>query len=329
MNIVEYGSISHLPRLTAGYTKRNVKEFSRKTQEVFDILAIQSTYKIIGTASIKDVDFFGDIDLMSIASVNIDEIEMYFKQRFEIASKSEWIYILDLKCGEYRGIPVRWNAQSMEAGYQVIRGKHITFRECILMKSTVKIDVIAFIDKAFTEFSNNYYLTVRSAGKVYTTYTADKMHLPTLITELTRDAQQNYVDKKYFKFLRRVYSLLRLKNEEPNTQKLLVDYFNSNIGILNKIRNDLEAMLRLLDDGSKIPSIEQLTKSINTSYQTLLKIDNLFLIESVREWLYTASKQTDVSKIGEMLRVIVDYLQRKIDFQTERFIQENKNVLVY
>lgn len=329
MNILQYGLSSHEPRMTAGYTKRNPQEFSRKTQEVFAFLSIQSTYKIIGTASVKDVDFFGDIDLMSIASVDLDEIITYFKKRFEIASTTDWLYILDFKCGEYKGKPIRWNAETIRSGYQIVSGKCITFKQCILMKSTVKIDVVAYIDKAFTEFSNNYYLTIHSNGKVYTTFTSSKMHLPTLISELTADAQKNYIEKLYFKFLRRVYSILRLKGENIPAQDLLISYFNSNVGILNKIRNDLEAILRLVEEGDNPPSISQIKNAIETNLQTLLKVDNIFLIESVREWLTTAGKQTSISSISKILRIVVDYLQKKIDYQTEIFITENKNVLIY
>lgn len=330
--IEEYERVLHAPKihpLIAGYIARKPEEFKSKIQDIFNFLSINGKYNIIGTASNKEVEYFGDVDLMTIEKVNLDEITKVFKSKFVEADKSNDIYILDFKCGKVGDEPVRWNSKTIKSGTQKVFGKPITFKECLLQKSTIKLDLIVLIDGVFVEFSNNYYLSIKYRDRVYTNYDMEDLNPEKIQMSIEVDARDQYARGNYFKFLRRVYSILRIRDTSIPVQELLVDFFNSSVGILNKCRNDLEVITRLIDEHPfRKPTIETICNNIQLIKRTLNGIHDIFLIKSVESWLDEVCVNPSLENISKKLKVVIEYLQKKINLETERFILKNKNLLI-
>ena len=79
---------------------------------------------------------------------------------YKKAEEDPNIFIIDFKCGEIDGIPVRWNKETIKTGKHVVKGKSVSFTDCVMMKSVMKMDIIALINGFFTEFSENYYIKI-------------------------------------------------------------------------------------------------------------------------------------------------------------------------
>ena len=69
---------------------------------------------------------------------------------------------------------------------------------------------------------------------------------PELIKGLKEDIDE-YRETNTMKSMKRFYSLLIALGKEKNKQRQLVSYFNSPIGYVNKIKNDLELLMDLTD----------------------------------------------------------------------------------
>ena len=62
-----------------------------------------------------------------------------FQQKFKQAEENPTLFIVDFKCGEINGEPIRWNKTTIKRGKQTINGKVFSFQKCVLMKSVINI----------------------------------------------------------------------------------------------------------------------------------------------------------------------------------------------
>ena len=70
----------------------------------------------------------------------------------------------------------------------------------------------------------------------------------------------NIKEGNYMKVLKRQYSLLNLENKNKAVREKLIDYFNSEIGLLNRCKSDLETMLTVIE--SKKFDIDEIRNSL-------------------------------------------------------------------
>ena len=105
----------------------------------------------------------------------------------------------------------------------MVNGRKITFQECLLMKSTVKMDITALIDGVFIEFSDNYYITLRD----FSTFTAVAKSHEDILYSLQHEASVKYHHGDYWKSMKRIFAYLKSLGKNVRLVKLLVKYFNS------------------------------------------------------------------------------------------------------
>jgi hypothetical protein len=95
-------------------------------------------------------------------------------------------------------------------------------------------------------------------------------------------------DDNYNKALKRQFSYRYAKNKEDPKLKLLIDFFNSSVGILNKVRSDLDVLLLLIENKISSVNMSQLLSAIDVikfqcSYNTIDDFTNDFLkIEKIK-----------------------------------------------
>ena len=209
---------------------------------VIDILKI-SNIETIGSSADSNIKYMSDIDLQEI--IHTDDfyttILQKFQKKFIEAQNNPNVFIIDFKCGMFRGEPVRWNKKTIKTGYQNINGINISFIGCLQQKSIIKMDIIALIRGIFTEFSNNYYF-VFSNG--FSTMPGNNNKLGEVFL---LDFKQKMKDKKYFKALKQLYSYFKIKKNKKMQNKLL-DFFNSDVGKLNYQINNLQIIYDVIDN---------------------------------------------------------------------------------
>jgi len=305
----------NLPKFEGG--ERKPDEFKQSIQDVFDILAIRGKFNIIGSASNQDILYYSDFDLSTFEKVSLQSIKKIFQNKFKEAHKDPNIFITDFKCGEVDGEPVRWNKTNIKTGSQIVDGKRITLEECLLMPSTIKMDIVALIDGDFVEFSDNYYLSVNGVKN----YSDEEVSKNVLLKELEKSAKEYYDEPNYFKYLKRVFSIKTMKNQ--STTKL-VDFFNSQVGLLNKSKTDLETLILVLENKFRKVKLEDVCNNIQIIKQNIGGISEVKFKSTLYKDLDKICSYKNQTSIIKNLKKVINYIQKKVNETTLHFIKKNK-----
>jgi len=243
------------------FERKTINDYKPEIQNVFNKLTISGKYKVIGSNSLKSIKYGSDYDLEELDTEKgkdpLKKIYHIFVKKYENAKLNPNIFITDFKCGlDNDGEPLRWDYKTIKAGKQKLQtGHYITFEECLLIKTTMKLDMIVLIDGIFTEFSENYYLDINGV-KNFFEHDRTKEHIETSIKK-SLDQYLN-VDKNYWKSLKRIFSLNMLNNKNIPLLKNMIDFFNSKTGLINKCKNELDILMIVIDNNFKKPKIKDI-----------------------------------------------------------------------
>jgi hypothetical protein len=299
------------------------KDYTKKEREVFAYLTLHGTQRVVGSASIKEMDYSADYDLMEYVSFE-RTAEMYeliltlFREKFRTAYKSKNIWITDFKCGVLAGgKPIRWKKEDIEKGFQIIEDVKIYFVDCLQEKSTIKLDAITLINGLFHEFSEIYFITFGD----YKTYEPEYTKKENIETSLLKDVRA-YTDKgNYLKSLKRLFAYLRISGKDPALTQSLVDYFNSPVGELASYKSDLELVTIMISQSFKpvalkhiIFNLKYIAKKISPHFRDLVK---------------SILQMKTAEKIKKHTEEVEEILNMQIQEKTKEFIANNKKIYSY
>jgi hypothetical protein len=129
---------------------------------------------------------------------------------------------------------LRWTNSEIYKGYKELRDKSIIYLEdAFKSKGITKIDLLAWVNQKYTEFSNIILWTNRS-GKRYAYIPAVKKALKENILEF--EAEGNYI-----KVAKRMYSLAK-QFKDASIIESLQSILNSPIGKLYMVTSDMEVL---------------------------------------------------------------------------------------
>jgi hypothetical protein len=188
-------------------------------------------------------------------------------------------------------------------GYKILEnGRKMAFQECILIKTMMKMDLIALIDGIYTEFSENYLFKIGNDSN-YLEHELEPDHIEAGIKK-SLDEYLN-IQQNYWKSLKRLFSLsLRKKTIDKKLTKDFIDFFNSDIGLINKCKNEFDILLVILEQKFRKPELKDIhfnilkinewAKEANIDIQkttnTLMKLKKLPTlyksIEKIRDYLF-------------------------------------------
>jgi DNA adenine methylase len=304
--------------------KRTMSGGSRtlNADDIFRLLTLTGKYTIIGTGGDPEILYSSDYDLQEFWSgqlQDVNTVEKVFKDKFRIATGNTDIYITDFKCGEIGGEPIRWDKKSIQKGVAKVGTKTVRFKDALLMKSVIKMDIVALIDDIYQEFSCNYYLNF---GGV-TNYDAPPKN--ELIKSMEKDIRDYYIEGKSFKSLRRVYSLLKVTKDAPGTLQLLQEYFNSPVGILNKCKNQLDILELILTNNFRKAKRKDLVKNLNY----ILEILPEFGLREEVDRVINVIKHMKLKEMKQGIEYLDNFILSLIDQKTKMWIAENKNISYY
>jgi len=271
------------------FQDRDINSNLKKLKEIFNIISLTSKYKVIGSSSLKNIRYNSDFDLADFYNnkqVNIKRIVRYFQSIYKkLNSNNSYSYITDFKCGlNSDDTPLKWTKKEVLNNKKLlISGDFITLDEAIQQKSVIKIDVISYINNRFIEISENYYIKLNGKSN----YDESELTDSIILKSLKQDELNEVKDDNYNKALKRKFSYLFLKNKNDPKLKQLEQFFNSDIGILNKTRSDLDVLILLLEKVKDI-NIDQILNAVDSitfqnSYNLIKDFTNDFnKIEQVR-----------------------------------------------
>jgi hypothetical protein len=209
-------------------------------------------------------------------SVKKSESTIYnhFKALFKVIHASKNSVISDFKCGTYLNEAIRWNYDDIMIGEK----HNIKFIDAIKMKGIIKLDIITLLENMrFVEITEVY--NFRFNGTSNMDYSRDQV-----IKEIIKDYKREIIDNNYMKSLKKMYSILKLKNEDDNILNLLLNYFNSPIGLLYRCLSDINVLIEVLNYSkfniSDIITSIDFLKEIISSYSVKNNLETIYKIRN-------------------------------------------------
>lgn len=309
--------------------ERNINEFSNDVKKIFNLLTIAGKYRVIGSASLQSIKYFSDYDLDELYKDTeggiLDKIYKSFKRKFERSKEDKNIFITDFKCGlDTNGEPLRWDYNDVMKGYKILDdGRKMTFQECLNIKTTIKLDIIALINGEMTEFSENYYFKFGENEGNYFPYDVNKDNILNQLKH-SYDEYMN-VDENYMKALKRSYAYKELKDKRKYKNQLIkmIHFFNTDVGFINKIRSELDVILLIIDNTFRKPKIEDIKNNLKIIKDKLNDKGFKSFDDSLMKIIN--SKGLVIKPIEKIRNELYKFVNKK----TLDFILQNKNLLLY
>jgi hypothetical protein len=296
-------------------SRRKINDYMNPLIETFDLLSISTKYKVLGSAALKSTLYINDYDIndyfKSKTSSAFNRITQHFKDLFQKTYDSSNKWITDFKCGFDDSYPedddrykLRWSREDIKKGYKILgNGIKKSFQECILDKTTMKIDYILLLNGQFIEISEIYDITIKGQSN-----SSKKKNIE---QELKYEINKYKSEGNLFKALKREYSLLRFTGKNHKRMEKLTQLFNSEAGYTNKIINELN-LIKLMCDQSFRPVKK---KDIEMNLQIIKQqLSSVYLIhlKSFSSIIDKLCKES-IDKIGASLKLMVEYIQEQLN----------------
>jgi len=301
-------------------------EYEKGLRQIFNLLTIRGDYQVIGSGAIQEIKYGSDLDLQEFVKESDYKkstkhlLEM-FRNKFRMAAADPDVFILDFKCGvDDENEPIRWDKTSIKKGYKMVDGRKVTFQECLLMKSTIKMDVTALIDGVFIEFSDNYYLTLKD----FNTFTAVSKSHEDILYSLQHEAEVKYHHGDYWKAMKRIFAYMKSKGGYIPKVKQLVRYFNSTTGLLSKNRSELDIIALIITNKFRKPRVEDVVNNLVLVRQELAKIHG-FKLNEVEAELDRISKMP-LAKMSKPLEDVIAKVKGMVNADAKLWLDKHNDI---
>jgi hypothetical protein len=304
-------------------------EYEKGLRQIFNLLTIRGDYQVIGSGAIEEIKYGSDYDLQEFVKEadykkSTKHLLDMFRKKYEDAEQDPDVFILDFKCGvDDEGNPIRWDKKSIKKGYQMVDGRKVTFQECLLMKSTIKMDITALVDGIFIEFSDNYYITLRD----FNTFTAVAKSHEDILYSLQHEASVKYHHGDYWKAMKRIFAYLKSKGGNVRLIKLLVKYFNSTTGLLSKNRSELDIIALIITNKFRKPRREDVVRNLQVVRQDLAKIHGFKLNEIEKK--IDAICKLPLAKMSKPLEEVIADVKAIVSADAKKFLDEHPEIVTH
>ena len=214
---------------------------------------------------------------------------------------------------------LRWTIDEILQGYKTLHNKKISLVEALQTPALFKLDVIGFTRDKFMEFSIIYDVRNEHNERV-NNYRVN-------VKESLENDIKNYISTgKYYKALKRYYSKLKYEHKHNkqnlNEMKDLIKFFNSQVGILNSVKNDIETILILVESESVLPA----EKILNVINSFIYRLSNVYDVneflkkeDSILKILHKIVKQDFNKKTLRMLEALKGDLEDMINKHAKNY----------
>ena len=217
------------------YTERAQRDYPPELKRVIFILKGNSTSPILlkGSASLQSIKYPADYDFFTtLKKFNLD----FFKDLYRRVNNDKFLCFIELKF-----------QVSDDKKYRVYKEEDFKDIDPSLNYDFVKIDLVDMYDNNFEEISCIYKI------KKETLTTND------YVKQIMDDISELERDKSYYKILKRLFAISKLKKDRKKSL-LLTQFFNSDIGLLNKKISMIDAVNLALDKCGDSPLVKKRAK---------------------------------------------------------------------
>lgn len=261
--------------------KKSITAYPKSVRGVFELLSWHNdddTPEVMGSAGNPNIKNASDYDLFEVVLKKKNTtLDSFLKQCHKMFRKlcirikrDKNVYFIDFKCGEINGEPVRWTLNEIIKGQKPDTSKNfvIKFVDSLAQKSRIKIDVIAYVNNQFTEFSNIFSLE-QGDKKI----NEEEQTTAEIQTQIKNDIKEFKAEGNLMKSLKRQYLLHRSPEYE--------EFFNSDTGTMSKAVSDINTMIELLKHynnadirGKVTEQLDGIRLKLQLPQTLLVKFDN-------------------------------------------------------
>ena len=282
------------------------KQLNDKIEKLGAIMSLESKVNVVGSASIKRNIYYSDYDLFETIKNKTPTIILnHFRSVFNIIKSQPNSVISDFKCGSSaNGEPLRWDYSEINLGVN----NGISFEEAIQQKGIIKLDIITFVNGRYVEITEVYNIKMNDKSNM--DYSNEEV-----IKAITDEYKDEVRNLNFMKALKKMYSIIKLNNNKDPRLDVLIDYFNSPIGLLYRCRADLETILLILNYNKFSLS------DIRESLQTLKEQVSAFPVQNDIDKISKNKNKADMKvQLTRQIRLINLFVNR----DAKKFINRHK-----
>jgi hypothetical protein len=288
---------------------QRIQNLNAGLKNAFSKISMHSQYKLIGSSSIKNMLYNNDYDLNEF--VRYKGLAHFIQTIFEECRKDSKYVILDFKAGETEEDEesIHWTYKQIKQGYQIIHNKRYDLEDCLKQQSaTIKLDVCYILNNLFIDITNNYFINhTEETKKVVRDFLKD-------------DVDELIEDNKYFKAIKRLFSIERL---EGKTDTDLLAFLNSDYGRFYKVIHDLELVEMMSEQTFK--KIDKNLLSINLeSIKNFLSNVTVFEVNHIIDEINDIIKSKKYGEIEALVNRCMTLLNNKVESQYFKFARKIK-----
>jgi hypothetical protein len=329
---------------------------NNSVKDTIQRFAVKGKWKLIGSNSLRSTLYGSDYDVETDLLDQPHLILKHFQDAYRRAEQDPSLFIADFKCGHdprltYDGdystaslkkylknplIPratktaikkatgekridlvrglfiLRWKPADIFNGkIRLIDGNYRTFEECLLDKTIIKIDLIKKVGDQFCEISENYYIMFKNGHSNY----PPKPNKKDVEKSLEEDIRY-YSHTNSFKALKRLFSLFLIEGNKEKEIEKMIEFFNGQVGYLNKIRAELDILEIVLTQDFRKPDWLDVKNNIQMIKEQLANVFDIPFNEKV---FAEMDKITEKSALRDII-TIKDYFLKKINEYSKDFL---------
>lgn len=292
--------------------KQNINNFPQELQKVFHFMNISTSINLIGSSNYKNFLYIGDYDLNDYYKTSdtkniLNKIYENFRDKFIDAKKNPDMFITDFKCGEDdTHEPLRWNYKDIMKGYKIVDNTKYQFTDCVMHKSTMKLDMIYLYNGIATEISDNYFLQI----KTETNYI--KEDKKETMNKLVESYNEKIQEKNYFKALKRLFNIEQL---EGHKSEKLIDLFNSDLGLLYNVISELKTIILLLEQTFKpikLDIVKNNLQYVKYKGSKVIQLDTDDICSTIDKICKSNSKKYMINSLNKLCNELIKKLNDKV-----------------
>jgi hypothetical protein len=300
--------------------ERKQIDYNNSLTDIMNLMSITRKYNIVGSANLRTSEFIQDYDIDGMFKTKVNEAKILdsltakFKDIFKISHKNPALFITDFKAGTDPSYPedddrfkLRWNREDIKKGYKILgNGEKKFFRDCLMDKVRMKLDMVYLLDGEYIELSEIYRLNI-NGRKNY-----DDANI---IQELKQEIEKYKKEGNYYKMYKREFSLLRHqgKNKGKNKKRQiqLINLFNGQAGLLNNLINQLKIIQNVCIQTFRKPKLDDVRNNLQSIKFKLSSVYEIYhknfsnIIDSICK--------KPLSKIYDSLTPIINNLEKKLN----------------
>lgn len=284
---------------------------------LLNILNYDGNLEKIGSAADTKIKYPSDTDLQERIITDEPKPEVIRRLRRIIGElrKNDDYYLTDIKMGVWGpNIPVKWSFDEFynKQEKEYAPGRKITPISALEQKSIIKFDVVLRdSNDIFHEYSVNYYFTfIDGPQTTFYNYTK-KQFQDQYAIEIGRLKKE----KKYWKALKRMYSMYKIIGGHEKEKNALLKIFNSELGrnAMQVSRMDMLKQLVLNKSGYRRPKKQYIIKNIEL-IQDSLPSEYYHFFDSILDYV-NPSQKFNYNQLAKEIGNIYDNLMEMINFE--------------